>query len=246
MEKVQNSPTMRSGNLKTYIPFDDAGLKKMEYPYCYTDAVGENKTNCTFATHGCQSGSNTCLNDQCVAGDHDTNDDSKKNYSVTCHSNNSYATRIDYYSDGTTKFREFTYYKNGNPKTVKANQANDATKKYKEVSYYKNGSIKTSIGYYDNGILHNENTYYKSNGKLKTSISYLDADNRTGEETYYESGNEKTIVAYLPHHSPPSFPISCYLDKTGTESERKETCTQSKHGCTESGCTDASCTCISP
>ena len=109
-----------SGNEKTYIAYDHG--RQSGPPECYS--VSGSRETCTLTTHGCHAASNTCINDRCVAGDHDTNGDGKKDYAVTCYSDGSYASRTDYkeiYNFRTltreVSPEERTYYQNGELKT---------------------------------------------------------------------------------------------------------------------------------
>ncbi len=142
----------------------------------------------------------------CSAGDHDTDGDGRRDYTMECYENGNRKREIVYHPDGMTKDYEYTYYESNGNKKTRMDYTSDDTK-FSETTYYEsNGQRKTYLGYHPDGMTQSsEITFYESNGDRKTKINYyLDGTKHNGH------------------------PI-CYQDDGNTE----EPCTQAKHGCDE-------------
>ncbi len=111
-----------NGQLKTLIRYDSYGIQYGGHPICYQDD-GITQETCAPAQHGCDlhySCADPALygggRHDCIAGDYDSNYDTKTDFSITCHNNGARKTYIRYQNDGLTKHYEFTYHEDGNLK----------------------------------------------------------------------------------------------------------------------------------
>ena len=137
----------------------------------------------------------------CQPGDHDSDFDGIRNFSLECWDNGNRKKQTTYTKAGTLKQGEQTYYES-------------------------NAYRKTYIGYYSDGTKSIEYTYYESNEKTNTYISYS-YGTKYLEFTYYETGKQKTYIRYQADGV--SFDTGypkCY-DTDGTTTE---TCSLDKHG----------------
>ncbi len=179
-----------NGNTKTWIEYQSDGTKAGG-PGCYTDDF--TIETCTIAKHGCDRYHYSCIDltlygggaTDCIAGDYDTNSDTKTNFSIACHDNGNRKSYIGYYSDGVKKSSESTYYES-------------------------NGNQKTRIGYYSDGVKKSsESTYYESNGNLKTWIFYESDGSKSGSTYCYKDDGSTTETCTLEKHGCTSASNTC-------------------------------------